>query len=371
MLDSYDKLSSYQMIMILVLSKLVDAYTYLFIILSYPGNQDIWIMVILSFIYILIIYIPIMFLSNRYKGLSLIDIGEVLTGKIGGKILSLMLSLLFLYNSIISLALIGYFLGNSTLPDTPFFIVTGVAIICCSYSAYKGLSIHGRLSEIIAPITLLSVIVFTLLNLGNMDFKELLPILKTSTFKGMNYGALSTASIFYQGILLSLCVPQLKKVEDINKIFIYSIAIITVFYVIIITTTFAVFGVRQAQHQSLPYLATVQQISLLNFIERIEVIAVFNWLMGVFINFSLNVYFLSKSICYGLNFKNEKVLIIPSLVLIFIINNFTPLKKSLYVIKILSYEIRFPIYIIFILVIPLMLLIMYFIRGKNKEVKSE
>ncbi|MEW9096354.1 MAG: endospore germination permease [Clostridiaceae bacterium] len=371
MLDSYEKLSTYEMIMILVLSRSTDAYVYLFIILNHPSNQDVWIVVILSLVYILIMYIPILFLSNRYKGLSLIEIGEVLTGKTGGKILSLIVSLLFFYNSIISLSLIGYFLGNSTLPDTPFFIVTGVAIICCSYSAYKGLVIHGKLSGIITPITLISVIFFTLLNLGIMDFKELLPILKTSTFKEINYGALTTASIFYQGIFLSLCVPQLEKAEDLNKIFIYSNVIITVFYVIIITTTFAVFGVRQAQHQSIPYLATVQQVSLLNFIERIEIIAVFNWFVGMFVNFSLNIYFLSKSACYGLSLKNERIFIIPSLIIIFIINNFTFFKKSIYVRKALSYEMKFFIYIIFILIIPLILLIMYFIRGKNKEVKSE
>ncbi|WP_315119448.1 endospore germination permease [uncultured Clostridium sp.] len=371
MLDSYEKLSTYQMIMILVLSRSTDAYVYLFIILNHPSNQDVWIVVILSLVYILIIYIPILFLSNRYKGLSLIQIGEVLTGKTGGKILSLIVSILFLYNSTIVLSLIGYFLGNSTLPDTPFFIVTGVAIICCSYSAYKGLSVHGRLAEIIAPITLISVVIFTLLNIGIMDFKELLPILKASTFKEINYGALTAASMFYQGIFLSLCAPQLEKAEDVNKIFIYSNVIITVFYVIIITTTFAVFGVRQAQHQSIPYLATVQQISLLNFIERIEVVAVFNWFMGMFVNFSLNIYFLSKSISYGLNLKNDKTFIIPSLIIIFIINNFTFLKKSIYVRKALSYEMESCIYAIFTLIIPLVLLIIYFIKGKNKEIEDK
>lgn len=370
MLKSYYKISTYQAIMLLVLTKLIDAYTYLPIILPPPGNQDVWIVGLGTMLYNGILSLLTLFLLNKYKNLSIIQIGELLLGKVGGKIISLLTAIFLFYHCTYRLALIGYFTRSFMLPDTPLYLIIGATLICCCYSAYKGLSIHGRLAEIITPIILIDIIIVLLLNLRITDFKVFLPILKTTTFKELNFASIVTAITYDQIFLLGLIFPNLKKREEVNKIYIYFLIIITAFHLMIIISTLGVFGVKQALHQSLPYLASLQQISVLKFLQRLEVFSIFSWVIGMYIDLSLSIYLASKITSYVVSVKKFNIFIIPYAILTYIVCNLELFKKNIYIRKMMTYKVKAPLMSVFIIVIPVILIIMYFIRGKSSVDKK-
>jgi len=83
-----EKISSRQIILLITVSRVTIILTVMSTIYIPPANQDIWLIVILSFFYTILITRPIVFLTNRFKDLSTIGYMEKIFGKVIGKIIA-------------------------------------------------------------------------------------------------------------------------------------------------------------------------------------------------------------------------------------------------------------------------------------------
>ncbi len=358
------KLSVFQAVLLIIVSRITIAYTYLPIINTPPANQDMWLVVIASAFYVFIMSLPLLYLGNKFKGFSLLQYTEIIIGKHLGRMIGILLVVYFIFLDVMFLVLNMGFLGSSVMPETPLVVNMIFLIIPCIYSAYKGLIIHGRISEIFTPLILGTIILFTLLNYNNMDLAVFLPVLKGSDFKSFSFGAWSAATLFYEIVIIGLIAPDIEGENSFNKVFFYSTAIFTVFYVILVVSAFSVLGVKQAQHSNFPYYTTIQQISLLGFIERVESINMIGWFIGVFINFSLQLYLVSEILAQVFHTKSNRIFIIPVAIAIFTIAATTNITKGVVFTKILSHKFFPYINTTFIFFIPMILWILFLIRRK-------
>ena len=86
-----------QLLLMSVGSALVFPYTFMPILSASPRNQDVWVVLFMTSVYIFAIGAPLLFLMNKFRGVNAIEMSEIILGKVMGKVAALILVVFFLY----------------------------------------------------------------------------------------------------------------------------------------------------------------------------------------------------------------------------------------------------------------------------------
>lgn len=364
-MERVEKLSSLQVMLLIVSSRLITVYAYLPITNTPPANQDMWIAEILSGIYTIIICAPILYLSNKFPDMTPVEYAEKILGRFLGKIAGMVFILFLAFIGLLDLLIMAEFLGSTIMPETPVYATMFFMLAVCIYTIFKGIEVMGRVAEMFVPFIILTIILFILLSIKDMDFKVFLPILADSSFLELNFAALNTASRFYDILILCMVVPNLKNKGDLNRIFFLSVIIITLLFLVITVSVYAVLGIKQAEYANYPFFTFTRQIDLFDFIQRIESINIIAWVVGIFMKFCVYVYFATTGMASIFKVKSNKYFIVPILAIFFVIALFSKLSKSVVTSNILSYKVLPYIAFAVEFIIPLILLAIYFFRRKS------
>lgn len=364
MLSVNSKISSFQCTFLLVVIKLTTLYISLPAAVAPPFNQDIWIVELLSLLYIFLICFPILFLLNKHPNLTLIEIFQKILGKLLGNIIALIYVCFIIFLICVNNCHLVQFIGSAIMPETPFYVIIIFSLVPCGYIVSKGLETMVRSVQLFIPIVFFIVILCVVLNLPQMDFTTFRPFLIDSKFIDLNIGAINIATRFYEIILLSILSTNLNNSKDINKTFINTNLLYTSVLIIITLSIQAVLGIEFTKHAKFPYFLFTRQINVLNYIQRIESINVLSWFLGVFLKTSIYCYAASISLKQITNTKDYKIFVFPVLIIMSIIVLKTNISKAVVFYKIISYKVFPYISIIFIFIIPLLVVFIYFIRKR-------
>lgn len=359
------KLSTRQIIFLLVLSRLNTAYTYLPAVATPPANQDVWIAEILSVVYTFGLCGPLLYLSNRFENMTLLEYTEKITGKLAGKFLGLLISAQLMISSLLQLPLLDNLLRAAIMPETPDAAIVLFMLPVCVYAVFKGPEALGRLAEIFGPLLFATIIIFTLLNINKMEYEALLPVLADSKLSDLNIGAFNVSSRSFEIVALAMLVPYVNKKGEINRIFLYYIVVCTVFFLIITLSVQTVLGTELAAKVHFPYYVYVQTIKVYDVVERIESINAFSWIFGTMLKYSLFLYLTAAGMARIFGVKSYKTFILPIALLQFVIVLKTPLAKFSVMSFIVSYKFTPFITLPGMFVIPLLVLAVYFFRRKS------
>lgn len=202
-----------------------------------------------------------------------------------------------------------------------------------------------------------------------MDFKVLLPILKESKLSEINYFAFNISLRYSEILIFAMLLPNLQKPESMKKIVFISVIILQIFILMISVGPQLVFGIQLAKHAAYPFYTYTQFVHVFDFIEHIESMNVIFIFFCVFIKFSIFLYLSSIGFYKTFNTKSNKVFIIPISIILLLILLFSGILKDVYLDHILSYDILPYIDMVFVVAIPVIMLIIYFIRyGISKKV---
>ena len=179
-----------QAIIILSSTRLVLAISAMPTIGLPPYNQDMWFMNLLSIIYTLIIFIPLLFLANRFNNFSITGYLRIIYGKSLGAIITGLYGLYFLANGVNSLTILTELITSSMLVQESNMYIVIFSIIALLFIASKGAFTAARGFQLLAPIAIFITIGLVLLGISNVDFTVLRPILADSSFidiRGLYY----------------------------------------------------------------------------------------------------------------------------------------------------------------------------------------
>lgn len=360
-----DMITSRQAILMLTMFRLTLVISYTPSLGLPPANQDVWIAVIVSFVYTIIFRIPILFLANKFKDMSIMEYIEKIMGKFIGKTIVIFYGLYFTIYSIYTLVVQSQLVGVAILTRTPYWIIIFFVTVISIYICLKEIVVIYWISEFIVPIALFSIISLVLLGLGNVDFQLLLPILADSTFLEINQGAMMLSFIITDILILVMSVPYLENKEDINKIFIKGTIYSLILVVIIIVVTQGALGIEQAKHSNYPFYIYTRLINYNSVFEKIDLIFVLAWLSANVGRIIVYMYLAYLSFKYIFKIKNEKLMIyfisiFVSLISLYLSNmGFRTMSQGL------LNEALMYLSIIFVTVIPLIIMMVYFIRRKS------
>ncbi len=364
-MEDTKKISIFQFVALITVSEIMHQYTYLPILHSVPGNQDSWISLVFFIPYVIILCLPTLFLLNRFKNISFFDMMALILGKTGGKIVTFIFCIFFCFCNIACLALSVIFLKNYIFPITPSYIITLAILIPVAYICFKGFKTICRLAVIVFFCILFILLIFFIFSLGDVNFQLLRPIMADSTFLQNNIGGFLTAAKFSDILILFVAAYRLEDRRKTNKVFGTSIILYIVLTLLILISIITMIGIEYGVQALNPYYLFARQVKFYTFLERSEVFVMVNWLSGSILKISIYHYLMSYYFATIFNVKNFKYLVIPVVSFSFLMFLLFGLDKSDIMSNIRSDKIFPWIVLFFILVIPIFIMIVYFIRKKK------
>ncbi len=304
------KINFKQLILLMVLSRIILTITYLPALLEPPKNQDIWISEALFFPLQLLLSVPVYLLWKKFPDKTIIQYSQTIAGK-AGKLVGILCILFIIHNTAISLAQFSLFLTTAIMPETPLlFFIVSLALVC-AYAVRNGIEVISRTSELFLPIVILAIIMVSLLLIKDMNLKVLTPVMEKGIFPVLQ-GGFIYATRTPEVLGLAMLLPYLNERQKVKTIFIVSFALIAILFVLITIPILTVFGMEEASTRGFPFYGVIRQISVGDFLERIEIIHIGIWTLGNFIKVSLSYYLAVLGLGQLFNLKDYKPLALPA-----------------------------------------------------------
>jgi len=360
------KITYKQIILIIMISRGILPITYFPGFIDPPGNQDVWIAVLLGYPMLLLFSVPLYLLWKRFPDQTIFLYSRTIFGK-AGKLIGILYILFLIHFTAINLSQLSMFLTTSTMPETPllFFLIS--MLFVSAYVVRNGLEVLARLSELIGPIMLIAVTMIVVLVAKEMDFKALLPILEKG-FTPVLFEGFVIVPRTVEIIGLAMLLPFLNdnNQKNVKKIFGLGLILCTYFMLLTSIAIVTTLGVGVGKPLTFPFYSVVRIIVLADFIERIDSIHIAIWILGGIIKVAFYYYLGVLGISQLLNLQDYKPIILPLGTVIVPLSvivgeNIVELQNFT------SYKVFTWYSIIFIFLIPCSLLITSIVRKKEQS----
>lgn len=358
-------ISSWQLILMTMGSALVFPYTFMPILTAPPANQDAWIVLLMTGIYGVIISGPLLFIVNKFRGLSANAILEMVLGKFFGKAAALCYVLFFSLCYTACMLFTSLFIDLFIFPETPMWVILLYMVVPVLYAVLKGAETIGRVAGFIVVFILFTIVVFFLLGLGRMDFSILLPILADSTFSELNLGAFLTAARYSEITIIFVFGFYLQKNVSVNKVFGIGLSLFILAFGLILIPTLTTLGVEIGRLAHDPYFVYARQVSAYDFIERVHSLNTVAWFPAALLKLIIYNYMACHVLAGVLGKKSHKPFVIP-ITLAGASIAMLPIMSRSSTVEFLRSDQVFPFFVLPVTwAIPVILLLVYFIRRKK------
>ncbi len=223
------------------------------------------------------------------------------------------------------------------------------------------------MSVFIVPFMILTIIIFLLMSFSIVDLNILKPFLADSTFMQLNNGAFLTGARYTEILIILVFSFFLSQNVNINKIFAKTLGIFGVSYLFILIPTITVLGIKYAQHCWNPYFIFTRQVEAYDFIERVQSINILAWFPATMLKLIIYNFMFSYILSGIFKCKSHKNFVIPLSMIGFIICLIPIINKS-NTVELLHSDKIFPFAVLpVILILPLIIIIIYLFKEKNKH----
>lgn len=143
---------------------------------SQTVRQDAWVVVLLGLPVCLPIIGLLVWLTNRFEGMNLFEINDIVFGKIAGKAVSICYLWFFLTLTALNLRDVGDFVEIAIMRKTPKVVIVLLFAFVCAWAVRFGIEVVTRYSALFVTVDLLILAVTILLTLNLIDLKNFLPV---------------------------------------------------------------------------------------------------------------------------------------------------------------------------------------------------
>ncbi|RSK25948.1 spore gernimation protein KC [Bacillus sp. HMF5848] len=285
-----EKLSLWQTI---VLIYIFEAGSAIVIGVGGDAKQDAWIAIFIATLIGVGIILFFSYLLSKLPGKNLFEIFEICFGKWIGKAITILYIVYFFYIAARVIRDFGELTVSAILTHTPIEFLIIVMMIVIIYIVYLGIEVLGRTAEVFIPYLLFFVlfisvsIVFT----GEFSFDRIKPILPEGV--GPIIKAIFPQLItfpFGELIVFMLLLPYVTKQKEARWASAIGVAIGGFVLVLSTFTEIATLGPVIRERSNFPLLSAAREISLLNFIERVDLVIVFIVMFAIVVKVSIFFY---------------------------------------------------------------------------------
>jgi spore germination protein KB len=246
---------------------------------------------------------------------------------------------------------------------TPLWIIMLLLMGLMIYLTYSGgITGIGRFCEIVGPIIIFVLIVSFILNIGNVDWHNLLPVYADSGWINILKGSLGPAFWFPGPFTLLVIVAFMQNTQKAVSKSILGVGITILMVFMATIMVLMVFGPELASKIRFSYFTYVKTVDILNFIQNMDIFFMFIWIFGVSAQLSLYLFVASYEMAQWLNVKNWRRIIWVSAPIIYVLSILIPNASSFTSYDKIWLSVIFPVCGI---VIPILLWIISIVKKKT------
>ncbi|WP_274307090.1 GerAB/ArcD/ProY family transporter [Solibacillus daqui] len=275
-------------------------------------KQDAWIVATIGTLLSLLLIKLYIILSNKMVNLSLVEVTEKFLGSFVGKFVSLAFVLLTLLSTGELIYFIGNFLQTEVMTETPPVVFGIFFNFIILFAAYYGVEVFARTLEIIFPVFLFLFIIFLIFVSPQIDIKNMQPVFEVS-IQPLIYSILHFMGLFsFPLIVLLIIFPSaINNLQSSRKGFYIGTLVGGFIVTAFIALSILVLGVTNTSLRTFPSYTLAQRISVGDFLQRIEIIMAFMWMVTIFVRAFMYFYASLIGISQILKLKDHRPLILP------------------------------------------------------------
>jgi spore germination protein KB len=253
-----------------------------------------------------------LFIAKLYPSCSIFEINENVFGKWLGKIITLSIALSTLVFCAQVVFYVGRFMVRQVMPTTPIQAINIVLMVVVLMGAKLGMVVLARTAEIFFPWILLLFMLFILFIIPDAKLNQILPMGEISLMPVIR-AALEITSYSYMTmfITMGLIIHQVSNRQKAQKAYLIAVIISGLMMLALILASILVLGAEDTALQVYPSYKLAQSINIGNFLQRIEVIVAFLWLVSIFFKLSLFFNTTIKGIANVLQLRDYKIICFP------------------------------------------------------------
>ncbi|MFD1676386.1 GerAB/ArcD/ProY family transporter [Alicyclobacillus fodiniaquatilis] len=260
------------------------------------AKQDAWISMFIAGLGGILITFIATTLGLLYPNQTLIQFSKRIVGKWFGVLIIIPFFVQWYSEMAIVTREFSEFIIISLFRSTPLWVIIITISVLLVYIVYLGgIESIGRCSEIIGPIVLVMIALILVLDLGNCNWHRILPIYADSGWRPILQGALFPMSFYSESVIMLMLIAFMDNSKRAQSRVMLAIGVSA--FVVFVSTLFVLFtfGPALVSKMTYPFYDVARFISILNFIQNIDVVVVILWFTSVFIK--LSVYLFVS--CYG------------------------------------------------------------------------
>lgn len=346
---------------------------------SISAGKDAWLAILIGSLLGCLFFLMYYQLYQWFPEDSFTGYVKKILGKKLGTAVGYIYAIAALYISSRVLRDFGEVLLSSSYPETPLVIVHALMILVVIYAVNQGIETIARTAELtIMIVFILAIFGIVLIVLsGVMDIDRILPILENGFVPVLKTVVTETMNVpFGEVMIFTIIFPYLNnnrrmRIIGVGAMLLSGIMIAGTMLINILTLGFHV-----VEDSGFPLLATIQMISVADFIERLDVLFLIVLFIDVFSKLVLFFYFGLIGLTELFGLESHKQISYPIGMIVLFCSLTTATNYSEYAYQSINISARyfsFPLQVI----IPLILLTIAFFKkrkqagGKSPEKTEE
>ncbi|ACV63490.1 spore germination protein [Desulfofarcimen acetoxidans DSM 771] len=246
------------------------------------------------------------YMGIRFAGQNLVQYSITILGKYMGRLVGSIFVLFFLMVGILLQSAMTQVIISILLPRSPFVFIMTIMFIISSYAARNGIEIIARVSELLGPFYIFSIVLIGLIAIPNINIERLKPQLEHGLQPIMS-GSLFMLCFYGICIIMTMFIPLCNKPENGFIAKVQAISLGAIFVGIVVIVSIGAFGLDFAQRAYAPIYQITRMLNI-----RIEIIFLLIAIGSGIIASAMMIWSFSLGISNIMGLSTYKPLIYPA-----------------------------------------------------------
>lgn len=330
------------------------------------AKQDAW----LSMVVGLAAGLPVMllFLAVYARGAATSPVAKLkqICGPWFGGLFILPYIAFALFLSAGSMRILGDFMITQIMPETPGTAVVALLLAVAVAAIRGGVEAFARAGEVLLLCFLFVFFFFILTLVPQADLHRLLPVWENGPGPVAHGGLLSLSFCFIEIMPLMMLMPHVKanSRKEMRRALLFGAIAGGCALLIVTLLCITVLGPGHAERHMYPTYTLAKKISVGSFLERMEAMIAFMWIISTFVKLGVNLFAIHLGLAQWIGSRSYRTLAVPVAVVTLALGaNFTDNMAYFHHIVTLAW----PIYDLTMLFVPLLLLGLLVVRKAGKR----
>jgi spore germination protein KB len=307
-----EKIANRQLLFMLFMMRTTVVIAFLPVLTSADALQDAWASAIVSFFTSALLVLIIGGLGIRFPELTIVEYAQKLIGKWPGRAICLIIVWALLVIVATDTRIYAEALITGFLTETPLPLIVFAMVIAGSTAAYSGLEVIGRAADLLFPIFISAILLSLIFAIPEFTLlkRNLEPVLARGVGPVLR-GALVPTIIIAQYLCLTMIIPATNQPKKALGTALWALAGSTAVLTLVALAVTAILGPDRGSRSVFPFFNLVRTLQISEFLERVEILALFAWGFGIFIGVSVFMYCGTRAVAQVIGLHDYRALIAP------------------------------------------------------------